>query len=135
MRQNELHTILVYFPFTHAGWPGPACRIAQTWCIKPRMSNLRPLSSARILSRRYKTLCVEARVRIVELLKAGPLCVGALAKELSMTPAGVSQHLRILREAGLVIPEKSGYFVHYRLDTQTLHGWGESSALFFADGP
>ncbi len=77
------------------------------------------------MSRVLKVLSVETRVRIVELLKSRALCVNALASRLDMTSGAVSQHLRIMRDAGLVVDEKRGYFVHYRLNEDTLAAWRE----------
>lgn len=77
------------------------------------------------LSRILKVLSVGARVRIVQLLKGRVLCVGALASQLDVTQGAVSQHLRVMRDAGLVIDEKRGYYVHYRLNEQTLAKWRE----------
>jgi len=82
-------------------------------------------SSLKALSRVLKVLSVETRVRIVELLKSQALCVNALASRLDVTPGAVSQHLRIMRDAGLVVDEKRGYFVHYRLNEDTLAAWRE----------
>jgi DNA-binding transcriptional ArsR family regulator len=67
------------------------------------------------LARLLKVLSVETRVRIVQLLKGRALCVNALASRLDVTQGAVSQHLRIMRDAGLVVDEKRGYSVHYRL--------------------
>lgn len=72
------------------------------------------------LARIMKVLSVGTRVRIVQLLKGRALCVGALAAQLDVTQGAVSQHLRILRDAGLVAAEKRGYFVHYRLNGPAL---------------
>ena len=80
------------------------------------------------LARLLKILSVETRVRIIQLLKCRPLCVGALAARLGVTQGAVSQHLRFMREAGLVIDEKRGYFVHYRLNEETLTAWRERIA-------
>ncbi|MFO7899342.1 MAG: metalloregulator ArsR/SmtB family transcription factor [Planctomycetota bacterium] len=77
------------------------------------------------LARTLKVLSVDTRVRIVQLLKDGALCVNALAARLDVTQGAVSQHLRIMRDAGLVIDEKRGYFVHYRLNQETLAAWRE----------
>jgi len=77
------------------------------------------------LARLLKVLSVETRVRIVQLLKGRVLCVNALASRLDVTQGAVSQHLRIMRDAGLVIDEKRGYFVHYRLNEDTLAAWRE----------
>ena len=78
-------------------------------------------------ARIFKALAAGTRVRILELLKGRSLCVNALAHRLGITPAAVSQHLRILRDAGIVVPEKKGYFVHYRLDQKTATKWSEAA--------
>ena len=78
------------------------------------------------LSRICRVLSVDKRVRIVQLLKGRALCVNALAARLNVTQGAVSQHLRIMRDAGLVIDEKRGYFVHYRLNERTLAKWREA---------
>jgi len=70
-----------------------------------------------------KILSVGTRVRILQLLKGRALCVGALSARLDVTQGAVSQHLRILRDADLVVAEKRGYFVHYRLNEKTLSKW------------
>ena len=77
------------------------------------------------LARIFKILSVETRVRMINLLKNRTLCVNAIAKTLDITPAAVSQHLRILRDAGIVSDEKHGYFVHYRVNEETLSAWRE----------
>ena len=78
------------------------------------------------LARWLKVLSVGTRVRIVQLLKGRALCVNALADRLDVTQSAVSQHLRVLREAGLVIDEKYGYYVHYRLNEETFAEWKEA---------
>ena len=70
--------------------------------------------------RLFKVLSSGARVRILELLKGGALCVGALSARLGITPGAVSQHLRVLRDTGLVAAEKRGYYVHYALNASGL---------------
>jgi DNA-binding transcriptional ArsR family regulator len=78
------------------------------------------------LARWLKFLSVGTRVRIVQLLKGRALCVNALAHQLDVTQSAVSQHLRVLRAAGLVIDEKRGYYVHYRLNEETFAEWKEA---------
>lgn len=77
-------------------------------------------------ARIFKVLSVEKRVRMIELLKRRPWCVNALARALAISPAAVSQHLRILRDADAVIAEKRGYFVHYRLNAKTIADWNQT---------
>ncbi|MBD3369537.1 metalloregulator ArsR/SmtB family transcription factor [Candidatus Fermentibacteria bacterium] len=71
----------------------------------------------------FKVLSVETRLRILSMLEDGPLCVNALASRLGVTAAAVSQHLRILRNAGAVKHRRCGNHVHYSLDGRTLARW------------
>ena len=77
-------------------------------------------------ARVFKALSDETRLRLLKLLADegpdGALCVGALARRLAITPSAVSQHLGVLRAAGLVIDERRGYFVHYRVNRARLAG-------------
>jgi ArsR family transcriptional regulator len=69
----------------------------------------------------FKVLAVASRLRILELLKIqGPLGANRLAKILGISPAAVSQHLRIMRQAGLVINERKGYWIPYAVDRSAL---------------
>jgi len=56
------------------------------------------------------------RRRIFELLRNGPLAVGEIADELPVSRPAVSQHLRVLREAGLVTERRNGTRRIYRVD-------------------
>ena len=85
------------------------------------------------LARMFKVLSVETRVRMINLLKYQTLCVNALAKQLGITPAAVSQHLRVLRNAGLVNDVKDGYFVHYSLNKLKLNEWKEITKGLFEE--
>ena len=87
------------------------------------------------LTRILKILSVGTRVRIVQVLRGRVLCVGALASQLDVTQGAVSQHLRVMRDAGLVIDEKRGYYVHYRLNEQTLDRWRKQIDGLLAPGP
>jgi len=87
------------------------------------------------LARIFKVLSVGTRVRMIELLKHRSLCVNALAQALAITPAAVSQHLRVLRDAELVTADKRGYFVHYRVNEKTLARWHKAAeGLLEMDG-
>ena len=69
----------------------------------------------------FKVLAVASRLRILELLKIqGPLGANRLAKILGISPAAVSQHLRIMRQAGLVTNERKGYWIPYMVDRSAL---------------
>ena len=90
------------------------------------------MTEAQRLARIFKALSVDTRVRMVQLLKDRALCVGALSARLDVTQGAVSQHLRVLRDAGLVIPEKRGYYVHYRLNEKTLLKWKNAVERFLS---
>ncbi len=69
----------------------------------------------------FKVFGVGARIRIIELLKVrGPLGAKELAGLLGMTVPAVSQHLKILRQAGLVRSKRMGYFIPYEVDPVAL---------------
>src|SRR5215211_6139626 len=55
------------------------------------------------------------RWRIVELLSTEQLCVAHLAEELETAQPLVSHHLKVLRQAGLIEPDRYRYWTYYRL--------------------
>src|SRR4029450_12606981 len=55
------------------------------------------------------------RWRIVELLSTEQLCVAHLAEELQTAQPLVSHHLKVLRQAGLIEPDRYRYWTYYRL--------------------
>jgi DNA-binding transcriptional ArsR family regulator len=67
-----------------------------------------------------KALCDETRYRLLELLLSENLCGKALAGKLGISEAAVSQHLKVLKEAGLVVGEKRGYWMHYSVRQDSL---------------
>jgi len=72
-------------------------------------------------SEMFKVLAVETRVRIIDLLKSrGPLGAKNIAELVGVTPAAVSQHLKILRQSGLVRSERKGYWIPYSIDEEAL---------------
>ncbi len=68
-----------------------------------------------------KAIADETRMNILTLLLRHNYCVRALANELKLTEATISQHLKVLREAGLLIGEKRGYFMHYTVERSVLY--------------
>ena len=78
------------------------------------------------------------RKAIFELLVERPRAVGELAGELPVTRPAVSQHLRVLREAGLVVDEAVGTRRVYRVSPDGLAAlradlerfWGQALATY-----
>ncbi|MBA2298173.1 MAG: winged helix-turn-helix transcriptional regulator [Actinobacteria bacterium] len=81
------------------------------------------------------------RRQIFEALRNGPRSVGDLAAGLPVSRPAVSQHLRVLKEAGLVSDRKEGTRRLYRVDPAGLAGvrsyfdsfWGEALDRFAAE--
>jgi len=65
------------------------------------------------LTKVFKALSDSNRLKIFMLLSRTTLCVNALVRCLNISQSAVSQHLRVLREAGLIKVEKRGYWMHY----------------------
>lgn len=65
-----------------------------------------------------KALSSGRRAEIVDVLANGERSVERLAEELELSIANVSQHLQILRRAGLVSSRRDGTFVYYRLASE-----------------
>jgi DNA-binding transcriptional ArsR family regulator len=78
------------------------------------------------------------RRAIFEQLRKGPRAVGEIADELPVSRPAVSQHLRVLKEAGLVSERRNGTRRIYRVDQDGLAGlrayfdefWNEALAAF-----
>jgi ArsR family transcriptional regulator len=72
----------------------------------------------------FGVLADPTRLKLLRLLarqqEPNALCVNALAYRLGVTQSAVSQHLRVLKSAGLVKGERRGYRVHYFINQETL---------------
>jgi rhodanese-related sulfurtransferase/DNA-binding transcriptional ArsR family regulator len=62
-----------------------------------------------------KALASPHRLELLELLAQGDRTVESLAEEVDISTANASQHLQVLRQAGLVETRREGLFIHYRL--------------------
>lgn len=69
-------------------------------------------TAARILG----LLSHETRLGLVLLLAQGESNVGDLCRRLELAQSNVSNHLRILRDSGLVVDRRDGQFVIYQLN-------------------
>jgi len=70
--------------------------------------------------RSLAALADPTRRKVFERLRPGPLPVGELAAGLPVSRPAVSQHLKVLKEAGLVSEEQDGARRIYRIDPQGL---------------
>ena len=88
----------------------------------------------------FGVLADQTRLKLLRLLlqqrEPDALCVNALAYCLGVTQPDVSQHLKVLKSAGIVKGQKRGYRVHYFVNRDTLDKAQAmiSIALRFEDG-
>jgi rhodanese-related sulfurtransferase/DNA-binding transcriptional ArsR family regulator len=66
-------------------------------------------------ARAAKALASGRRLELVDVLANGERTVEALAGEAALSVANTSQHLQVLRQAGLVTSRREGNSIHYRL--------------------
>ncbi|HKY36311.1 MAG TPA: metalloregulator ArsR/SmtB family transcription factor [Polyangiaceae bacterium] len=96
----------------------------------------RRLSQER-LNRAFAALADPTRRAAVELLRRGPRRAGELAEQLGSTPAGLSRHLRVLRESGLIgeyVLEQDGRVRLLYLEREPFHAlrcWVEDVEEFW----
>lgn len=86
------------------------------------------------LARLHKALSVPVRLRILELIGERPLCVNAITRCLEISQPAVSQHLAVLKHAGLVSSTKQGYTVHYKLERERLEEFRRALDIFPGSG-
>lgn len=60
------------------------------------------------------------RAQIITLLADGPACTCHLVADTGAKQPNISNHLRVLRDAGLVAAEPRGRFTYYRLRTDAI---------------
>jgi ArsR family transcriptional regulator, arsenate/arsenite/antimonite-responsive transcriptional repressor len=72
----------------------------------------------------FSALSDSTRLKLVKLLcqqqARHALCVNSLADRLAVSQSAVSQHLRVLKSAGLVKAQKRGTHVHYFIDRENV---------------
>ncbi|WP_066372110.1 autorepressor SdpR family transcription factor [Neobacillus fumarioli] len=68
----------------------------------------------------FKALADPTRRKILDLLKERDLTAGEIAEHFEMSKSSISNHLKILKTAGLVLDEKKGQFILYSLNSTIL---------------
>ena len=65
-----------------------------------------------------EALCDPTRVKIVRALRETTLAAGDLAHVINRSRSATSQHLKVLRDIGVVVPARSGNVVNYKLSDE-----------------
>lgn len=63
----------------------------------------------------FKALCDPKRLAILEQLRSGEKCACTLQEPMDLTQSGMSYHMKILCDSGLVVSRQEGKWTHYRL--------------------
>ncbi|MCI9336787.1 MAG: helix-turn-helix transcriptional regulator [Lachnospiraceae bacterium] len=63
----------------------------------------------------FKALCDPKRLAILDQLRSGEKCACVLQEPMELTQSGLSYHMKILCDSGLVISRQEGKWTHYRL--------------------
>jgi DNA-binding transcriptional ArsR family regulator len=81
----------------------------------------------------FSALGDPTRRAIFERLARGPRAVGELAREFPVSRPAVSQHLKVLKEAGLVVDERDGSRRLYRVDPRGVEAMRAYFDSFWSD--
>ena len=81
-------------------------KVAFTFCL----TLFRCLAKYKFMSLIFKALSDPTRRRVLELLRRRPMSAGELADEFTVSKPTMSAHFAVLREAGLIVPEKQAPF-------------------------
>ena len=65
----------------------------------------------------FKVLSDSIRREILEMLRDGRMSAGEISERLGITPAALSYHLKLLREADMVMEYKQKNFIYYEINT------------------
>jgi ArsR family transcriptional regulator len=68
----------------------------------------------------FKALGDETRLKILIILSRRRICAKGIAKHLDISEPAVSQHIKVLKETGIITGEKIGYYVQYDLQEPIL---------------
>ena len=63
----------------------------------------------------FKALCDPKRLAILEQLRSGEKCACVLQEPMDLTQSGLSYHMKILCDSGLVVSRQEGKWTHYCL--------------------
>ena len=77
----------------------------------------------------FKAFCDEKRLQILDLLCSGEKCACVLLEQLDLGQSGLSYHMKILVEAGIVESRQEGKWTHYKVSEE---GGVKAAALLVA---
>ena len=86
--------------------------------VKAAKESLLTPRNERRMKELLEALCDPTRVKIVRALRETTLAAGDLAHVINRSRSATSQHLKVLRDIGVVVPARSGNVVNYKLSDE-----------------
>ena len=94
-------------------------------------ANLLPAPDERRMREMLEALCDPTRVKIVQALSGNTLAAGDLAHVIGRSRSATSQHLKVLRDLGVVIATRHGNVVRYQLSNEVTGSVIENAVAAF----
>ena len=110
---SYVHMLMQETPAVPSAEPGEAPQAAST--ARPSLMNARTVEA---LADTFRVLGDPTRVRILDALSAGELCVCDIASVIGISESAVSHQLRLMRTMRIVRGRREGRCVYYTLDDQ-----------------
>lgn len=73
------------------------------------------MESYQEIAKVFKALCDPKRLSILEQLRSGEKCACVLQEPMDLTQSGLSYHMKILCDSGIVVSRQESKWTHYRL--------------------
>jgi ArsR family transcriptional regulator, arsenate/arsenite/antimonite-responsive transcriptional repressor len=78
----------------------------------------------------FKSISDKSRIRIIKMLQKKPLCVCEITAILKLATSTVSNHLSVLTDVNLIIGEKDGKWINYKINTNPKDNIISSTLLY-----
>jgi len=111
----------------------PVAEFEPVACCSPLVREPLTAGQAAELSRVFKAMGDPVRLRLLSLIashEGGEACVCDLTGVFELTGPTISHHLKVLREAGLIVGERRGTWIYYRIQPEALR---RASAVLVPD--
>jgi len=97
-------------------------KAANRGCCVPDLVNRMATETAETWAGIFKALGHPVRMQILDILSryAGQVCVCDVETQFELSQPTISHHLKVLRQAGLLITEQRGQWIYYRVQPQTM---------------
>src|ERR687883_1401895 len=85
------------------------------FCVALNLRDMKKTDKGMSMERLYRALADRTRLRLLNLMGDGEVCVCYFVEVLKMSQPKISRHLAYLRRAGVVAARREGKWMHYRI--------------------